>query len=80
MSEELVTLPVTGWELKSVPGYDAIIISFSYLTHSTQRDEDADQRNFAFHTTQARELAQRILATLDRMESGAIQAGGPPQH
>jgi len=79
--EEIPTLPIAGWELKAVPAYDAILISFAYLSHALQKPEEAvTDRTYVIHTAQAEELAQRILALLGRMKTGATPGSGPQQH
>lgn len=81
MTEAIATLPIAGWELKTVPALDALLISFSYLAHATQTPEEAvTDRTYILHTALAREFAQRILAALDRMESGPPQGTGLPKH
>jgi hypothetical protein len=81
MEHELATLPIAGWELRTVPALDALLITFSYLSHATQTPEEAvTDRNYILHTSQAREFAQKILAALDRVESGTSHGDGFPRH
>jgi len=81
MNKEINTLPIAGWELKTVPALDALLISFSYLSHATQTPAEAvTDRTYVLHSALAREFAQRILAALDRMETGAPQGTGLPKH
>jgi len=80
MTQEIVSLPITGWELRTVPTLDAMLITLSYLTNSLQSQEDAEVRTFAIHSAQARELAQRILSLCDQQEDSAPQGAGLPKH
>jgi len=81
MAEEIATLPIAGWELKTVPALDALLITFSYLSHPTQTPAEAvTDRTYILHSALAREFAQRILAALDRMESGVPHGSGLPKH
>lgn len=79
--DEIKTLPITGWEIKTVPAMDAMLISFSYLSHPLQTLEEAvTDRTYVLHTAQAAELAQRILALLGQMKNAAPQGTGLPKH
>lgn len=60
---------------------DAMLISFSYLSHQMQtREEAVTDRTYALHTAQAAELAQKILAQLLQMKSAEPQGTGLPKH
>ena len=66
---EIPTLPITGWELKTVPEYDALLISFSYLANMLQTPDQAQtDRTYVIHRAQAVELAQKILSLSAKME------------
>jgi hypothetical protein len=80
MNEEIITLAVTEWELRSAPALGAMLITIQYLTNPMQRPEDAEERTFVLHATQARELAERILVQCTTLESGEPQGTGLPKH
>lgn len=80
MNDHIETLPVSGWDLRTAPALDAILITIHYLTHPTQRMEDAEERTFVLHTAQARELAQRILAQCETQGDGKRHGAGLPKH
>jgi hypothetical protein len=68
--KEIPTLPIAGWELKTMPEYEVLLISFSYLANMMQTPEQAVMdRTYVIHKNQARELAQKILALLNKMEN-----------
>lgn len=80
MNNEIISLPITGWELHTVPALDALLITVSYLANKTQRPEDAEARTFAIHTVQARELAQQILLRCTQPGMSSPPGAGLPKH
>jgi hypothetical protein len=34
MTDDIVAFPVAGWEIKTVPSYDAIMIRLAFLFHA----------------------------------------------
>lgn len=78
--EAIVALPVAGWELRTVPALDALLITISFLATPMDRPQDVQARTFALHRTQARELAQRILSTLGRPETDEPPGSPPAPH
>lgn len=80
-NEEQPLAPVTGWEINGIPAYGVLTLRLDYLTHATQQAGEAHQTPcFALHAAQARELAQRILARCDQLESGLHPGSGLPKH
>lgn len=81
MEEEIPLLPVAGFEITQVPAFGALFIGFDYLGHLTQEKAQAKRSpNYLIHIDQARELAQKILAGCDRLESGPPPTGVGPRH
>ena len=57
------------------------MIRLDYLTHAMQPDTQSHQSpEFLFQAAQARELAQKILALCDSLESAPVQHSGFPKH
>ena len=80
-NEELSLAPVTGWELKSIAAYGALILRLDYLTNATQQPDEAHQTpHVVLNAVQARELAQRILAGCEKLENGPPPGTGLPKH
>lgn len=69
MKKDPTTFAVAGWHLKTLPEYDAILLSFACLPDATQAMEKAvTDRQYILDKPRARELAQRIIAILDSEE------------
>jgi len=81
MKEDTALSPVSGWTVAPISAYGAVMLRLDYLTHATQTAEESQQSpNYVLHSPQARELALKILAMCDRLESGELQGAGLPKH
>lgn len=81
MSDEIPLYPVSGWEIAPIPAYGALFIRPAFLSHPTQKPEEADPgRRYLLTAAQARELRDAIDRTLHLLESGAPQGTGLPKH
>lgn len=79
--DDIATMPVTAWELKSVPAMGALMIQLSYLSHSMQSLQDAHRSpHYVLTLAQARELAQRTLAMCERAESSTPPSSPDQRH
>lgn len=79
--DELPLFPVAGWEIATIPSHGAIFIRPAFLTHPTQKQEEADPgRRYLLTAAQAMELRDAIDRTLLRLESDASQGTGLPRH
>lgn len=60
--DEIATLPITAWELRTVSAYDAVIFTPSFIANAMQRVEDAvADRNFMLSRQQAQALGEALL-------------------
>jgi len=60
--DEISTLPITAWELRTVPAYDAVIFTPSFIANAMQGVEDAvADRNFMLSRQQAQALGESLL-------------------
>ena len=60
-SNELATNPVSGWNIRGVQPYNALLLQFQYLSSPMQRLEDAhESRHYILTQEQAIELAEAI--------------------
>lgn len=78
MKEDNIPLfPVAELTVGPVPAYGIVVIRPDFLTHMTQRPEQAQQgRTYALTPTQARFLVSRLQKALATLENVAPQA--PP--
>lgn len=63
MSEKdsIALAPVAGWQIAPISAYQAVMLRLDYLTHSTQRPEEAHQTpQFALTAAQALELSEAL--------------------
>lgn len=80
-NNSLQLAPVAGWELKQVPSLGMLILRLDFLSNAMQSPDEAHPgRNYVLQPAQARELAERILAGCDALESGARPAAAGPAH
>lgn len=79
--DEWPLFPVSGWEIGTIPAYDAIFIRLEFLSHAMQAPGQADPgRRYLFAPALARELARKIIEQADRMESGGLQSPPGERH
>jgi hypothetical protein len=77
MSDDLVLFPVTEWEIRIIPSYQAVFIRLAFLSHALQKPEESDPgRRYVFQPAQLRELRDAIDRALQRLEAAGPQA--PP--
>lgn len=75
MDEDAPLFPVAGWAIGTAPEHDIVIIRLAFLSHATQRPEEADPgRRYVFSTARAKMLRD----ALDRLFHRAESAGPPP--
>lgn len=81
MDESINTLPIAGWELRTVPTMDAVIFTPSFIASSMQRPEESiADRNFVMTRPQAIELAEALLRAARKLESADSRSGPDPKH
>lgn len=79
--DETPLFPVAAITVGPVAAYGIITIRLDFLTHLTQRPEEAQTgRHYALTPDQARYLAERISSALRLLETGATPGSGFPQH
>ena len=78
LSEDVITCPLTAYEVSGVLALDAAIITVSYLLSPMSADQG--QLRLLVHTAEARLLAQRILDTVGALERNAVPGTGLPKH
>lgn len=79
MAENIPLFPVAGWEISSIPSYDAIAVKLDFLA-SPMQSEPSPGRSYLLGIQQAKELAQRITALCEKAEAyGFERPPGPAQ-
>ncbi|HHQ6722187.1 TPA: bssS family protein [Serratia fonticola] len=72
---DISIFPVTGWKIGPLPGYDALVLKFQFLTSPTQPLEEAQETQFFGITP---DIAKAMIADLKKhietveKSSGAI--------
>lgn len=61
--DDIPVFPVSGWQAGPLPGYDALILKFQYLTSPMQPLESAQETQFFALTP---EMAESLVADLQR--------------
>lgn len=75
MNEEIDAFPVTGWNIRTVPAYDIILLNLEFVASSMQSvDTPNPGRNYALTQAQVRELIVVLQRQLARLESAGPQA------
>jgi len=78
---EEALFPVATITAGAVPSHEAMLIRLDFLTHASQRPEDANPgRNYLLTAPQAKYLAQRIADSLQILETAGPQGGAGPKH
>jgi BssS protein family len=79
--DAIVTFPVTGWEIKAVPSYDAITVRLEFLSHAMQTLAEADPgRNYVLTTKQAEAFRDAIDRAVLAVRSAPPQPDDNPKH
>lgn len=73
------TFPLVGYETSPVLALDACIIRFRYLL-SPMGPDTAETVPLFLHTTELRQLGQRILEIAGALERNAVQVPPDLQH
>lgn len=72
MADNILLFPVAGWEISSIPSYDAVAVKLDFLASPMQSDPTPG-RSYLLGLQQARELAQRIVAICDKAEKSGYE-------
>lgn len=82
MSDEdpLDVFPVTGWNIRTVPAYNLILLNLEFLASSMQSTDTPNPgRNYALTQAQVRELIAVLQRQLGRLESAGPQSVPPSE-
>jgi hypothetical protein len=81
MSDEVPLAPMTGWEVAPISAHEAIVLRLSYLTHQTQRlDEAHKSPRFVMSALQCQQLIEALQSKLEVLKSGPPSGSGLPKH
>ena len=81
MPDDIITYPVTGWEIRTVPEYGAILVKLAFLSHSMQKMEEADPgRNYILTLKQVAELRDALDIALHKMQIAGVQRSPDQKH
>lgn len=73
MADDLPIFPVSEWDIRSVPAYQILLLRLGFLSHATQKPEEADPgRNYALTLAQAAELRDAIDRALQKMQTDGV--------
>ena len=61
--DDIPVFPVAGWKVGPLPGYDAVVIKFQYLSSPMQPLEGAQETQFFAITP---EMAEALIADLQK--------------
>ena len=81
MKQNEPTFPVAGYEVRTLPLFDAILIRLDFLTHESQRPDEAHRgRMYALQSGRCRELVAAIEQALRALERSGAHGTDGPQH
>lgn len=81
MTNETAVNPVAGWEVKTVPSHQALILQLGFISTPFQRPDEAQQTPLlALTIEQARELAAVLLRGVEKLENAGTQAPPGARH
>ena len=77
----LALSPVAACAVSTIATLGAVVIKLDFLSHAMQSASEAHPgRNYLLMPTEARKLAQQILAVCAELEAGPIPSGPGLQH
>ena len=82
MDEDQIPLaPLAGWNLMPISALDAVMLRLHYLTHATQRPDEAQQTpHFVMNAAQALELSEALKKAVAALQAGPPPGTGLPKH
>lgn len=81
MNNDIISSPVTGWEIRQVPPLGIALLTFKFIVSPLQAIESAhDSHNFALQPGALRELARALEAAAASLERSPPSATGLPRH
>lgn len=79
-TEEIPLSPVAGWDIAPISAYAAVMLRLDYLTHATQRPDEAHQTpQLVMNAAQALELSEALKKHAALAMQG-IPGAGLPRH
>ena len=80
MNEEISLAPLAGWQVAPITAYGAVMLRLDFLTHATQRPEEAQTTpNLVLTVAQALELSEALKKHAALAMQGK-PGEGMPQH
>lgn len=80
-NEEILMFPITGWDIRTIPAYDIILLNLPFLASPMQNiDTPNPGRNYALTRVQVRELREALDRALLKLESAATPPNSDPHH
>lgn len=81
MTDEINSFPVTGWEIRTVPAYEIILLNLSFLSSPMQNfDKPNPGRNYALTLPQVAELRDALDRSLRKAQSGETPTVSGPMN
>jgi hypothetical protein len=81
MTDEIVTFPVAGWEIKTIPSLDAIMIRIAFLSHTMQLMAEANPgRHYILTTKQAESFRDALDRAIRAVKGTPLQPDDNPKH
>ncbi|MDH0293382.1 hypothetical protein N7414_30045 [Pseudomonas sp. GD04087] len=81
MTNEISANPVAGWEVKTVPAMQALLIEFKFISTPFQRPDEAQSTpTLAVTVQQAKELIEVLKRGISVVESGGDTSPPGPRH
>ena len=79
--DETPLSPIAGWDIAPIAAYGAVMLRLDYLTHATQRPDEAQQTpHFVMNAAQALELSEALKKAVAALQAGPPPGTGLPKH
>ncbi|EFH7974188.1 bssS family protein [Escherichia coli] len=79
--DDIPVFPVTGWQAGPLPGYDALVLKFQFLSSPMQSMESAQETQFFAITP---EMAESLISDLQKhvlnLKNSGIQSPQEDKH
>lgn len=79
--DDIPVLPVAGWQAGPLPGYDALVLKFQFLSSPMQKlDEAQESQFFAMQPNMVRNLISDLTKHLETLEKSGVQSPLEKKH
>ena len=81
MTDDIPIFPVAQWSTGPVPAYHAVVVCFDFLSHTTQRPEEATPgRHYVLTKQQALDLVADLQKAVEKLQTSEVSSPPGQKH